>query len=143
MRGGSRHLLSPAHNRIPSPHHCVSPSVSLGCHQSCSGDQDDHDHDKDDDKDDDHDYDCDDGDDDDAKNDEQEYERAVIFRLGRLLSGGARGPGVEIIVNIILVLVAVVITIIAVIMVIVVIMVITSIMITIHKPSGVFFIIPL
>ena len=24
----------------------------------------------------------------------QEYERAVIFRLGRLLSGGARGPGV-------------------------------------------------
>ena len=25
----------------------------------------------------------------------QEYERAVIFRLGRLLSGGARGPGVK------------------------------------------------
>ena len=25
---------------------------------------------------------------------EQEYERAVIFGLGRLLSGGARGPGV-------------------------------------------------
>ena len=24
----------------------------------------------------------------------QEYERPVIFRLGRLLSGGARGPGV-------------------------------------------------
>ena len=24
----------------------------------------------------------------------QEYERSVIFRLGRLLSGGARGPGV-------------------------------------------------
>ena len=24
----------------------------------------------------------------------QEYERAVIFRLGRLLIGGARGPGV-------------------------------------------------
>ena len=24
----------------------------------------------------------------------QEYERAVIFRLGLLLSGGARGPGV-------------------------------------------------
>ena len=24
----------------------------------------------------------------------QEYERAVIFRLGRLLSGGAKGPGV-------------------------------------------------
>ena len=24
----------------------------------------------------------------------QEYERAVIFRLGRLLSGGASGPGV-------------------------------------------------
>ena len=23
----------------------------------------------------------------------QEYERAVIFRLGRLLPGGARGPG--------------------------------------------------
>uniref|UniRef100_A0A0M3JEV4 Podocin (inferred by orthology to a human protein) n=1 Tax=Anisakis simplex TaxID=6269 RepID=A0A0M3JEV4_ANISI len=23
----------------------------------------------------------------------QEYERAVIFRLGRILSGGARGPG--------------------------------------------------
>ena len=26
--------------------------------------------------------------------DDQEYERAVIFRLGRLLTGGARGPGV-------------------------------------------------
>ena len=25
---------------------------------------------------------------------QQEYERAVIFRLGRLLKGGARGPGV-------------------------------------------------
>ena len=25
---------------------------------------------------------------------DQEYERAAIFRLGRLLSGGARGPGV-------------------------------------------------
>ena len=25
---------------------------------------------------------------------DQEYERAVIFRLGRLLSGGARGPGI-------------------------------------------------
>ena len=24
----------------------------------------------------------------------QEYERAVIFRLGRLLSGGTKGPGV-------------------------------------------------
>ena len=24
----------------------------------------------------------------------KEYERAVIFRLGRLLTGGARGPGV-------------------------------------------------
>ena len=24
----------------------------------------------------------------------QEYERTVIFRLGRLLPGGARGPGV-------------------------------------------------
>ena len=24
----------------------------------------------------------------------QEYERAVIFRLGRLLSGGAKGPGI-------------------------------------------------
>ena len=24
----------------------------------------------------------------------QEYERAVIFRLGRLVKGGARGPGV-------------------------------------------------
>ena len=23
----------------------------------------------------------------------QEYERAVIFRLGRLVSGGAKGPG--------------------------------------------------
>jgi len=23
----------------------------------------------------------------------QEYERAVIFRLGRLFSGGAKGPG--------------------------------------------------
>ena len=26
----------------------------------------------------------------------QEYERAVIFRLGRLLSGGAKGPGTSI-----------------------------------------------
>jgi hypothetical protein len=26
----------------------------------------------------------------------QEYERAVIFRLGRLVSGGAKGPGKEI-----------------------------------------------
>ena len=26
----------------------------------------------------------------------QEYERAVIFRLGRLLSGGSRGPGLYI-----------------------------------------------
>lgn len=26
----------------------------------------------------------------------QEYERAVIFRLGRLLSGGAKGPGKKI-----------------------------------------------
>lgn len=26
----------------------------------------------------------------------QEYERAVIFRLGRLLSGGAKGPGMQI-----------------------------------------------
>lgn len=25
----------------------------------------------------------------------QEYERAVIFRLGRLLPGGAKGPGME------------------------------------------------
>ena len=25
----------------------------------------------------------------------QEYERAVIFRLGRLLNGGAKGPGEE------------------------------------------------
>ena len=25
---------------------------------------------------------------------DQEYERAVIFRLGRLVTGGARGPGV-------------------------------------------------
>ena len=24
----------------------------------------------------------------------QEFERAVIFRMGRLLAGGARGPGV-------------------------------------------------
>jgi hypothetical protein len=24
----------------------------------------------------------------------QEYERAVIFRLGRILSGGAKGPGI-------------------------------------------------
>ena len=24
----------------------------------------------------------------------QEYERAVIFRLGRLLPGGAKGPGI-------------------------------------------------
>lgn len=24
----------------------------------------------------------------------QEYERVVIFRLGRLLTGGARGPGI-------------------------------------------------
>jgi len=26
----------------------------------------------------------------------QEYERAVIFRLGRLLSGGAKGPGASV-----------------------------------------------
>ena len=25
----------------------------------------------------------------------QEYERAVIFRLGRLLEGGAKGPGAD------------------------------------------------
>ena len=25
----------------------------------------------------------------------QEYERAVIFRLGRLMSGGAKGPGTK------------------------------------------------
>lgn len=25
----------------------------------------------------------------------QEYERAVIFRLGRVVSGGAKGPGKE------------------------------------------------
>ena len=25
----------------------------------------------------------------------QEYERAVIFRLGRLLNGGAKGPGIS------------------------------------------------
>jgi erythrocyte band 7 integral membrane protein len=24
----------------------------------------------------------------------QEYERAVIFRLGRILKGGAKGPGI-------------------------------------------------
>ena len=30
----------------------------------------------------------------DLKNDFQEYERAVIFRLGLLLTGGTRGPGV-------------------------------------------------
>ena len=30
----------------------------------------------------------------DDSDDDQEYERAVIFRLGRLLTGGARGPGV-------------------------------------------------
>ena len=29
-----------------------------------------------------------------ANHSSKEYERAVIFRLGRLLSGGARGPGV-------------------------------------------------
>ena len=29
-----------------------------------------------------------------AKDQPQEYERAVIFRLGRLVTGGARGPGV-------------------------------------------------
>ena len=34
-----------------------------------------------------------DGDDGDDGDDDQEYERAVIFRLGRLLTGGARGPG--------------------------------------------------
>jgi len=26
----------------------------------------------------------------------QEYERAVIFRLGRLLPGGAKGPGIKV-----------------------------------------------
>lgn len=25
----------------------------------------------------------------------QEYERAVIFRLGRVVSGGAKGPGIN------------------------------------------------
>ena len=35
---------------------------------------------------------------DDNDDNQQEYERAVIFRLGRLLSGGARGPGVKIII---------------------------------------------
>ena len=35
----------------------------------------------------------DDGDDGDDGDGDQEYERAVIFRLGRLLTGGARGPG--------------------------------------------------
>ena len=29
----------------------------------------------------------------------QEYERAVIFRLGRLLPGGAKGPGIFQIIN--------------------------------------------
>ena len=35
----------------------------------------------------------DDVDGDDGDDGDQEYERAVIFRLGRLLTGGARGPG--------------------------------------------------
>lgn len=26
----------------------------------------------------------------------QEYERAVIFRLGRVVSGGAKGPGMSV-----------------------------------------------
>ena len=26
----------------------------------------------------------------------QEYERAVIFRLGRLLQGGSKGPGMQV-----------------------------------------------
>jgi erythrocyte band 7 integral membrane protein len=29
----------------------------------------------------------------------KEYERAVIFRLGRLLPGGARGPGIFIVIK--------------------------------------------
>ena len=37
----------------------------------------------------------------------QEYERAVIFRLGLLLSGGARGPGVHLFIIIIIILIGV------------------------------------
>ena len=33
----------------------------------------------------------------------QEYERAVIFRLGLLLSGGARGPGVLLLIIIVII----------------------------------------
>ena len=29
----------------------------------------------------------------------QEYERAVIFRLGRLLQGGSKGPGMQFAIN--------------------------------------------
>ena len=74
MRGGPRHLRPPPHRRRPlhGGHH--PPSVSSLRHQSGPG----------------------------MKISRkwaesilhQEYERAVIFRLGRLLSGGARGPGV-------------------------------------------------
>ena len=38
----------------------------------------------------------------------QEYERAVIFRLGRLLAGGAKGPGKNMVVVVMLVVMLVV-----------------------------------
>ena len=84
LRGGSRNLFSPSHNRILAPHLCLSPTFPLCSCQSCPGEtfqniiivfkkgifvQL-------------------------MKTTKKEYERAVIFRLGRLLTGGARGPGV-------------------------------------------------
>ena len=64
----SHHFLPSLDPRFPS-------SVSVLCSKSCPGDQSliillPH------------------------SDSTQEYERAVIFRLGRLLTGGARGPGV-------------------------------------------------
>ena len=53
----------------------------------------------------------------------QEYERAVIFRLGRLQPGGAKGPGIIIIVVIIIVLLIIVISIVVIIVVIIVIII--------------------
>ena len=50
----------------------------------------------------------------------QEYERAVIFRLGRLQPGGAKGPGIIIIVVIIIVLIIIDVTIVIVIIVIII-----------------------
>ena len=62
-------------------------------HYLHNDDNDDDDNDGDDDEDDGDDNGDDDDDDDDDEQVVQEYERAVIFRLGRLRPGGAKGPG--------------------------------------------------